>query len=114
MAVNMDMIARRNTAERSVLLEGAAVSQPVMDALAAADHTELQVLVSLQAFGSDHVPFLDAGLPALLTIEGADQLNNDEHSPRDTPAILDLTLAVAILRMNAAAVAAALDSAAEP
>ncbi|MBL7255642.1 M28 family metallopeptidase [Paractinoplanes lichenicola] len=111
MAVNMDMIGRRNTATPSVLLEGAPVAQPVIDALARAahDHTGLEVFVSLEPFASDHVSFLDAGLPAVLTIEGEDQLNTDEHTPRDTLAGLDLTVAEAILRMNAAAVAAALN-----
>ena len=38
MVVNMDMIGRLNTAAPSVLLEGAAVSQHVIDALAQAAH----------------------------------------------------------------------------
>ncbi|MDQ0767942.1 hypothetical protein QF031_000691 [Pseudarthrobacter defluvii] len=110
MAVNMDMIGRLNTAAPSVLLEGAAVSQHVIDALAQAAHemTDLEVFTSLQPFASDHVSFIDAGLPAVLTIEGEDQLNTDEHTPRDTPAGLDLSVAVSILRMNALAVATAL------
>jgi hypothetical protein len=44
----------------------------------------------------------------VLTIEGEDQLNVDEHTARDTLAALDLTVAIGILRMNAGAVAAAL------
>ena len=64
----------------------------VIDALARAAHdtSELEVFVSLEPFASDHVPFIDAGLPAVLTIEGEDQLNLDEHTPRDTLATLDL------------------------
>ncbi|TDO37333.1 peptidase M28-like protein [Paractinoplanes brasiliensis] len=111
LALNMDMIGRRNTATPSVLLEGAPVSQSAIDALARAAHdvTDLEVFVSLEPFASDHVPFIDAGLPAVLTIEGEDQLNTDEHTPRDTLAGLDLAVAVAILRMNAAVVAEALN-----
>lgn len=110
MAVNMDMIGRLNTAAPSVLLEGAAVSQHVIDALAQAAHqtSDLEVFTSLEPFASDHVSFIDAGLPAVLTIEGEDQLNTDEHTPRDTTAGLDLSVAVSILRMNARAVATAL------
>ncbi|RSM58366.1 Zn-dependent exopeptidase M28 [Actinoplanes sp. ATCC 53533] len=116
MVVNMDMIGRRNTATPSVLLEGAPVSQSVIDALAQAarDTSDLEVFVSLEPFASDHVSFIDAGLPAVLTIEGEDQLNVDEHTPRDTLAGLDLALAVGILRMNAGAVAAALGATAAP
>lgn len=110
MVVNMDMIGRLNTAAPSVLLEGAAVSQHVIDALAQAAHdtSDLEVFVSLEPFASDHVPFIDAGLPAVLTIEGQDQLNTDEHTPRDTLAGLDMSVATGILRMNTAAVAATL------
>lgn len=110
MVVNMDMIGRLNTAAPSVLLEGATVSQHVIDALAQAAHdtSDLEVFVSLEPFASDHVSFLDAGLPAVLTIEGEDQLNIDEHTARDTLAGLDVSVAISILRMNTAAVAAML------
>lgn len=114
MVVNMDMIGRLNTAAPSVLLEGAPVSQPVIDALAQAaqDTSDLEVFVSLEPFASDHVSFIDADLPAVLTIEGEDQLNVDEHTPRDTLAGLDISLAISILRMNTAAVATMLGASA--
>ncbi|WP_247828943.1 M28 family metallopeptidase [Arthrobacter antioxidans] len=115
MVVNMDMIGRRNTVAPSVLLEGATVSQPVIDVLAQAAHdtSNLEVFISLDPFASDHVPFIDANLPAVLTIEGEDQLNIDEHTPRDTLAELDTPVAISILRMNTAAVAAMLGASAE-
>ena len=114
MVVNMDMIARLNTAAPSVLLEGAALSQHVIDALAQAAHdtSDLEVFVSLEPFASDHVSFINAGLPAVLTIEGEDQLNTDEHTPRDTLAGLDIPVAISILRMNTAAVATMLGASA--
>lgn len=111
--VNMDMIAFRNTTSPSVLLEGAATSRSVIDALtdAAVAHTSLAVQTSLFAANSDHVPFLDAGIPAVLTIEGADAANDTVHSERDTLDHLDIDLAVEILRMNTAFVVHALGSA---
>lgn len=114
MIVNMDMIGRLNTAAPSVLLEGATVSQHVIDALAQAAHdtSDLEVFVSLEPFASDHVSFIDAGLPAVLTIEGEDQLNTDEHTPRDTLAGLEVSVAISILRMNTAAVVAMLGASA--
>lgn len=107
MVVNLDMIGRLNTAAPSVLLEGAAVSQHVVDALAqtAHDTSDLEVFVSLGPFAFARVSFIDADLPAVLTIEGEDQMNIDERTPRDTLAGLDLSLAISILRMNTAAVA---------
>jgi Zn-dependent M28 family amino/carboxypeptidase len=103
--VNMDMIARRNVSPATVLLEGGEVSQPLIDLLAAAagTYTSLGITTSLTPFASDHVPFIKAGLPAVLTIEGEDQQNLDEHTNRDTLERLDLDLAVEILRMNVAA-----------
>jgi Zn-dependent M28 family amino/carboxypeptidase len=108
--VNMDMIACLNSSHPTVLLEGAPVSQPVMDALAgiAREHTSLAVQTSLNPFNSDHVPFIDLGIPAVLTIEGTDSANDRVHTERDTLETLDISLAMEILRMNATFVAQAL------
>ena len=102
--INMDMIASRNSATNTVLLEGATVSQTLIDQLteAAASYTNLQVQTSLNPYASDHVPFINAGLPAVLTIEGADDANANIHSADDTPDTLELDLAMEILRMNTA------------
>jgi Zn-dependent M28 family amino/carboxypeptidase len=108
--LNMDMIGGRNTPEPGVLLEGAAVSQDVIDALAgaAATYTDLAVTTSLHPFNSDHVPFIDAGIPAVLTIEADDSANPRPHTAADTVAAVDPDLAMEILRMNLAYLAEAL------
>jgi len=108
--VNMDMIATQNTPQPGVLLEGAASSLPVLDALAqaAATYTSLTVQTSLHPFASDHVPFIEAGLPAVLTIEAADGANGDVHTAADTADKLELPLAREIVRMNVAMLAAQL------
>lgn len=105
--VNMDMIATLNSEPPSVLLEGASVSQRVIDGLAeaAATYTGLAVQTSLHPFNSDHVPFIDEGMPAVLTIEGADGANTHIHSARDILEFIDYDLALEILRMNVAYVA---------
>jgi Zn-dependent M28 family amino/carboxypeptidase len=90
----MDMIAGRNT-----------------DAAAADAHTSLVVQTSLNPFNSDHVPFLDAGIPTVLTIEGADGANVRVHTELDTREPCDVDLALEILRMNVAFVAQVLDAA---
>ncbi|SNS14137.1 Haloacid dehalogenase-like hydrolase [Geodermatophilus saharensis] len=110
--VNMDMIGCLNRTPASVLLEGAAVSQAVIDGLAraAATYTGLVVETSLSPWGSDHLPFIEEGLPAVLTIEGADQANENEHSGRDRIDTVSLDLALEILRMNVAFLAAELDT----
>jgi Zn-dependent M28 family amino/carboxypeptidase len=99
--VNMDMIGRLNSEKRSVLLEGGPVSRDLIDRVsrAAASLTGLRVEVSLNPFASDHVPFIEAGIPALLAIEGADNTNKDVHSERDALASIDAPFAAEILRM---------------
>jgi hypothetical protein len=100
--VNMDMIACRNTEHPTVLLEGAPVSEPIVEALAgvARQHTTLAVQTSLEPFNSDHVPFLHHGIPAVLTIEGTDSANHRLHTAQDTVETLDVGLAMEILLMN--------------
>jgi Zn-dependent M28 family amino/carboxypeptidase len=112
--INMDMIATKNTVTRSVLLEGAPLSQGLIDELAtaASTYTSLTVQTSLRPFNSDHVPFIDASIPAVLTIEGADGANEHIHTDGDTLAHIDYDLAMQILRMNVAATASALADAA--
>ena len=102
--LNMDMIGGRNTPEPGVLLEGAAVSDDMLDALAraAATYTGLAVEVSRTPYNSDHVPFIDAGIPAVLTIEAADGTNTRPHTADDVVAAVDPDLAMEILRCNLA------------
>lgn len=110
--LNMDMIGGRNTPEPGVLLEGGEVSRPVIDGLAraAATYTGLAVTTSLHPFNSDHVPFIDAGIPAVLTIEADDGANTRPHTADDTVDAVDPDLAMEILRMNLAYLAGILTS----
>jgi hypothetical protein len=105
--VNMDMIGVLNAPTRSVLLEGALLSRRVIDSLseAAMTYTQLAVETSLHPFASDHVPFIIAGMPAVLTIEGADGTKGNVHSGADTIDHVDYDFALEILRMNVAFVA---------
>jgi hypothetical protein len=118
--VNMDMIASLNTptppvtptVTPTVLLEGATVSQAVIDGLAeaAATYTGLTVETSLNPHDSDHVSFIDADIPAVLTIEGADAVNEHVHTARDTLDRINFALALEVLRMNTAFVATSVGS----
>ncbi|KAA1052473.1 M28 family metallopeptidase [Azospirillum argentinense] len=116
--INMDMIGTLNpgpdgtTVAPAVLLEGADVSRHVIEGLAAqaAAWTDLTVQTSFKPYASDHVPFIEAGMPAVLTIEGADQTNDSIHGPGDTIDRIDDGLAYQILRMNTAYVASLADT----
>jgi Zn-dependent M28 family amino/carboxypeptidase len=63
----------------------------------------------LDPFGSDHIPFIDNGLAAVLTIEGTDQANEHEHTANDTLDHINYDLMLEILRMNTAFIASELD-----
>ena len=105
--LNMDMIGTLNTPTPTVLLEGASLSQSIIDALieAAETYTELTVQTSLNPFASDHVPFIEMGIPAVLTIEGADSANSNIHTANDTIDKIDYEFMVEVLRMNVAFIA---------
>jgi Zn-dependent M28 family amino/carboxypeptidase len=106
--VNMDMIAVVNTRSPAVLLEGGdPVSKKMIAGLSSAAHsyTRLTVNTSLDPHDSDHCPFIDARVPAVLTIEGNDEANENVHSANDTLVHINHDLAMEILRMNTAFVA---------
>ncbi len=106
--VNMDMIAVLNTNSPTVLLEGGdPVSKNVIAGLSSVAHTytKLTVNTSLEPHDSDHVPFIGAAVPAVLTIEGNDDANHNIHSANDTLNHINHDLALEILRMNTAYVA---------
>lgn len=105
--VNMDMIGCLNNLPQTVLIEGAPVSQQVIDGMkqSAATYTHLAVETSLNPFASDHVPFITAGIPAVLTIEGADSTNTRVHSSQDVIQTINYDFALEILGMNVGFVA---------
>ena len=105
--LNMDMIGTLNITTPSVLIEGATLSQSAIDALAKAaeTYTGLTVEISLNPFASDHVPFINAGIPAVLTIEGSDSANSNIHTANDLAAHINYELMQEILRMNVAFIA---------
>lgn len=101
--LNLDMIGSVNAQPPTVLLEGASVSQSMIDGLAeaASQFTGLVVQTSLNPFASDHVPFIKAGIPAVLCIEGADGANDAIHTADDTLDRVDAGYATELLKMCA-------------
>jgi hypothetical protein len=110
-AINMDMIASLNTSTPTVLLEGATVSEHTIEGLveAAGAFTQLGIQTSLNAANSDHVPFIEAGIPAVLTIEGTDSANGRVHTAADSIQHLSYDLMLDVLRMNVAFAARTLE-----
>ncbi|PEV84692.1 M28 family metallopeptidase [Bacillus thuringiensis] len=105
--INMDMIGTLNTSTPAVLIEGSPLSEEIINGLrnVASSYTDLDVKISLEPFDSDHVSFLNKEVPAVLTIEGEDSLNPNEHTANDTLEHIHYPLALDILRMNVAFIA---------
>ena len=55
------------------------------------------------------MPFINASIPAVLTIEGSDSANGNVHTANDTISFIDYGLAMDIVRLNVAAAAEALE-----
>jgi hypothetical protein len=112
----MDMIAFSGDDDLDVLLETAEVGRDLQTALAesAEAYTSLRVVKSLNPFGSDHVPFIRAGIPCVLTIENDWDEYSAYHTSRDTIENVRLDMGGEVLRMNAGALASLAGSADEP
>ena len=107
--INLDMLAFDQGGSLDVTLESEAFNQAGIDRMAAlaATYTSLAVSTSTNAWGSDHVPFLDRGVKAILPIEGEYDDNPHDHTSHDVAANLNPALAVQVLRL---VVASALDT----
>lgn len=105
--LNMDMIGYSGDADLDCLLETdtsfASLLDPFADAAAA--YTNLRIVTSLFAFGSDHVPYLNRDIPALLTIENDWDVYPDYHRTGDVPGNLSRDMGGETLRMNVGAMA---------
>lgn len=105
--LDLDMIAYTGDSDLDCLLESEAFAQFLVDLLAdaAAQYTTLRIETSLWAWGSDHVPYLDHGIPALLAIENDWSEYPYYHTTDDLPYHLSVTMGEEILKMNVAAMA---------
>lgn len=103
----MDMIGYTGDSDLDILLETEPEFASILDIYvdAASAFTSLRTVVSLNAFGSDHVPFLNRNLPALLTIENDWASYPGYHSTSDLPSNLDLQMGGQTLQMNVAVLA---------
>jgi hypothetical protein len=68
-------------------------------------YTRMTPHIAMPAWGSDHVPFLEAGIPTYLSIEHWENHNPCYHRPCDTMQGLDWDFAADIARLNLAVMA---------
>jgi hypothetical protein len=110
LAVIMDMIGYSSTSALDVLLETSSALSSVLPQFqqAAADYSPgMTVTTSLQPFGSDHMPFINRGVPTLLLIENEWDTYPQYHKATDIPANVTNALleGPAIIRMQLAVIA---------
>jgi len=105
--LNMDMIGYTGDPDLDCLLETEEFAQTLLNLFsdAADQFTELRIETSLFAWGSDHVPYLGEGVPALLTIENDWSFYPYYHTTGDLPEHLTVAMGEEILKMNVAAMA---------
>ena len=97
----MDMVGYTADADLDCLLETSAANSALADAFAAAAAlTELRIVISFNPFGSDHVPYLNRGMPALLAIENDWNIYPCYHNTCDLPSEITLAMGREILKMN--------------
>ncbi len=107
----MDMIGYSADANLQVLFESYATHSAYLNQFAAAAAIyvpTLDVLLSTNPFGSDHMPYLNAGVRGLLAIEADYDLYPHYHKSTDTPTNIGpqaQAMGGAILKTNAAMLA---------
>ncbi|MDD2804489.1 MAG: M28 family peptidase [Elusimicrobiales bacterium] len=104
-AINMDMIAwnRNGVLDIETNKEFSAYADWV--AAQAVIYTKLKPYISMPAWGSDHVPFLEAGVPTYLAIENWEDHNPCYHQACDKMDTLSWTYASELVKLNLAVVA---------
>lgn len=104
LAVNMDMVGYNSNG--LVELETSKDHEDLAQWFAdlASTYTSLKSKITIGAWGSDHVPFLEAGVPTMLTIENWSTKTPCYHQKCDRPETLNYTYATEIAKLNTAAV----------
>lgn len=109
--LNMDMIGYSKDDSEDVLLESSSRFKSLVDHFAAAASLidGLNYFITYNPYGSDHMPFIDAGIPAILTIDNDWGDYPSYHRTSDTIDKVSRDMGAAILRMNAGALAVLLN-----
>ena len=105
--LNMDMIGYEGDGRLDCLLEAHRDHRFLLNAfaMAALEYTDLSLSYSNHPSGSDHVPYSNQGMPALLVIENDWNIYPHYHRGTDLPEHLSQQMAGEILRMSVAAMA---------
>jgi Zn-dependent M28 family amino/carboxypeptidase len=105
--LDLDMIGYTSDGDLDCLLETESFAAFLLDVFedAALEFTSLRIETDTSACCSDHKPYLNAGVPALLTIENDWFEYPFYHTINDLPQHLTIAMGREILKMNVAAMA---------
>ncbi len=107
-ALTMDMIGYIHNTQHELLVESSGNYQWLMNTLvqnAATYAPDLTVFTSTNYFGSDHVSYIDNGMPAVLSIDDDYALYPDYHRSTDLPENINTNQGEYIIKTNLATLA---------
>ncbi len=104
LVINMDMVGYNSNGIVELETNAEYDSLAKWFAALTEKYTSLKSKITLGAWGSDHVPFLDLHVPTLLTIEDWSTKSRCYHLECDKAETMNFTYATEITRLNAAAV----------
>ncbi|HAF96338.1 MAG: hypothetical protein A2021_05945 [Elusimicrobia bacterium GWF2_52_66] len=104
-AINMDMIAWNNDGVLEIETNKEFSAHANWVGAQARLYTKLEPYIAMPAWGSDHVPFLEAGIPTYLSIEHWENHNPCYHKACDKMSALSWDYAADIVRLNLAVIA---------
>lgn len=104
LVINMDMVGYNSNGVVELETDPREKELAEWFSALAGKYTDLQTKITLGAWGSDHVPFLKRGAPAILTIEDWSTKTPCYHMACDTPDTLNYSYAASIGKLNLSAI----------
>lgn len=104
LVINMDMVGYNSNGVVELETDPREKELAEWFSALAGKYTDLQTKITLGAWGSDHVPFLKRGAPAILTIENWSTKTPCYHMACDTPETLNYVYATNIGKLNLSAI----------
>jgi len=103
LVINMDMVGYNSNGVVELETNRSLESLAQWFAELTKTYTTLKSKITLNAWGSDHVPFLDSGIPALLTIEDWGTKTPCYHKQCDKPETINFQYMLQIAKLNTSA-----------
>jgi Zn-dependent M28 family amino/carboxypeptidase len=104
LAINMDMVGYNSNGIVELETDQQYENLAKWFANLAVTYTSLKSKITIGAWGSDHVPFINGGVPTLLTIEDWSTKTPCYHMECDKPSTVNYDYAAEIAKLNLAAI----------